>query len=147
VHGEERTARRLAEECSNIPLAVEVAAARLNDRPHWSLAEIEQQLLDDLQSPVVMQEDCQIVDAPLARAQASVSAQALSACHRLSVVATEAFDAAWAAEQTENEPAVMTGLLEELVDANLLVSEPGHRYAFLSLVQAYSRRQANQQHA
>lgn len=144
VAAEERTACRLADECSNIPLAVEVAAARLNDRPHWSLAEIEQQLLDDLQSPVVMQEDCRIVDAPLARAESIVSAAALALCHRLAVVAVGAFDAAWAAAQAGVEPALVTRLLEELVDANLLVSEPAHRYAFLSLVQAYTRRQAGQ---
>jgi DNA-binding SARP family transcriptional activator len=143
ITAEENTARRVAEECSNIPLAVEVAAARLNDRPHWSIAEIEQQLLEDLQSPVVMQEDCQIVDAPLARAESLVGAPALAACHRLAVVAEEEFTAGWAADTLALEVPQMTKLLEELVDANLLVSRPGRQYGYLSLVRAYSRRQAS----
>jgi DNA-binding SARP family transcriptional activator len=142
VDSEEETARRVAEECSNIPLAVEVAAARLNDRPHWSIEEIEQQLLEDLQSPVVMQEDCLIVDAPLARAESLIEPAALSLYHRLAVAAEDEFTPAWVADELSVEISQATRLLEVLVDVNLLVSLPGRRYGFLSLVRAYSRRQA-----
>ena len=142
VMSEEETARRVAEECSNIPLAVEVAAARLNDRPRWSIARIEQQLLDDLQSPVVMQEDCAIVDAPLERAESRVSASSLAVSHRLAVVAPETFDPAWAAAQLGLDVAQTTRILEDLTDANLLVSASDQEYSFLSLVRAFSRRKA-----
>ncbi|WP_158590114.1 AfsR/SARP family transcriptional regulator [Amnibacterium setariae] len=144
IAAEEATVRRLAEECSNIPLAVEVAAARLTDRPSWTIAELEQQLLDDLASPVVMQEDCAIVDAPLARAESLLDGEALAALHGLAALIADGqpFTRDWAADRLALDAARATALLERLVDANLLLPLPGRRYRCLTLVAAYARRQA-----
>lgn len=144
VAAEDSTARRLAEECSNIPLAVAVAAARMTDRPSWSIAELEQQLLDDLASPVVMQEDCAIVDAPLARAESLLDADALAALHGLAARIADGrpFTREWAAEHLSLDVPRATALLERLVDANLMLPLPGWRYRCLTLVAAYARRQA-----
>ncbi|WP_066039566.1 AfsR/SARP family transcriptional regulator [Herbiconiux solani] len=143
VGAEPETSARVAEECSNIPLAVEVAAARLNDRPNWSIARIEQELLADLASPVVMQADCAIVDAPLARAVSFLGGPALAACHRLALEAPDRFDPAWAACALGTDERTATALLEELVDANLLLSLGDRCYAHLGLVRAYLHRQAS----
>ncbi|WP_420369447.1 BTAD domain-containing putative transcriptional regulator [Curtobacterium sp. L1-20] len=132
---------RLAAACSHQPLAVRVAAARLADRPSWTVAEIEQQLYDDLDQPVVMHADCRIVDAPFRRASAGLREDQRDAFHRLAHLPEGPFTAEAAARALCRDPASARAVLEDLLDAHLLVAEPGGRYAFFALVRAFARRQ------
>src|SRR6185436_10031067 len=70
VVAERDAAAELVAACSGQPLSIRVAAARLLDRPMWTMARIVEQLADDLHQPVVMHEDCKIVDEPIRRAEA-----------------------------------------------------------------------------
>ncbi|QWS34956.1 BTAD domain-containing putative transcriptional regulator [Curtobacterium aetherium] len=132
---------RLASACSHQPLAVRVAAARLADRPSWSVAQIEQQLYDDLDQPVVMHADCRIVDAPFRRASASLLEEQRDAFHRLAHLPDRPFTTEEAAWALRRDVGSTRALLEDLVDAHLLVDEGGQRYGFFALVRAFARRQ------
>lgn len=132
---------RLAAACSHQPLAVRVAAARLSDRPSWSVAEIEQQLYDDLDQPVVMHADCRIVDAPFRRASAGLSDVQRDAFHRLAHLPDGPFGVEAAARVLCLDATAARAVLEDLLDAHLLVAEQRGRYAFFALVRAYARRQ------
>ncbi|PPI40779.1 MULTISPECIES: BTAD domain-containing putative transcriptional regulator [unclassified Rathayibacter] len=132
---------RLAAACSHQPLAVRVAAARLADRPAWSVAQIEQQLYDDLDQPVVMHADCRIVDAPFRRASAGLLEDRRAAFHALSHLTEEAFSVETAAQVLHLEVSATRAVLEDLVDAHLLLDAAGGRYGFFALVRAFARRQ------
>lgn len=144
VGAEPDAARQLIAACSGHPLSVRVAAARLLDRPMWTVRRIAEQLADDLREPVVMHEDCKIVDEPIRRAEA-----------QLGPVPAEVFRlAALAASpiRTVAEVTAMTGLpeaearatLEELVDAHLLEALGIDSYRYAVLIQAFARRRAGQ---
>ena len=132
---------RLAAACSHQPLAVRVAAARLADRPTWTVAEIEQQLYDDLDQPVVMHADCRIVDAPFRRASAGLREDQRDAFHRLSHLPEGPFSVEEAARALRRDTRSTRAVVEDLLDAHLIVAEPGGRYGFFALVRAFARRQ------
>nr|WP_221382193.1 BTAD domain-containing putative transcriptional regulator [Actinoplanes polyasparticus] len=144
ISAEPDAARELIAACSGHALSVRVAAARLLDRPMWTVRQIMAQLAEDLQAPVVMHADCKIVDEPIRRAEA-----------RLGAVPAEVFRlAALAASpiRTVAEVTAMTGLsraearaaLEELVDAHLVEALDTDTYRYAVLIQAFARRRAEQ---
>jgi tetratricopeptide (TPR) repeat protein len=47
VHREQSCAERIADLCGNLPLAIRIAGARLAEKPHWSLGQLEQKLRDE----------------------------------------------------------------------------------------------------
>lgn len=132
---------RLASACSHQPLAVRVAAARLADRPSWSVAQIEQQLHDDLDQPVVMHADCRIVDAPFRRASAGLLEDQRDAFHRLSHLPEGPFTVETAAQVLGRDQASTRAVLEDLLDAHVLVDVGSGQYGFFALVRAFARRQ------
>jgi LuxR family transcriptional regulator, maltose regulon positive regulatory protein len=142
VAAEPGPARRLAAACSCQPLAVRVAAARLLDRPSWSVAQVAAQLEEDLRNPVVMQDDCVIVDRPLERAQNRLDDATAAGFRLLAVPDSDRLTAPSAAAALglpENEA---LAVLERLADAHLLTPGPDRTYRYHGLVQAYARRQA-----
>ncbi|WP_380160588.1 BTAD domain-containing putative transcriptional regulator [Kineococcus sp. R86509] len=142
VLAEREVSEQVVAACSHLPLAVRVAAARLLDRPGWSIAQIAAQLADDLREPVVMAADCAIVDAPLQRVQDSLGHELGQAFCLLAVPDCAWLDGGAAAAVLDVAPVHARGVLEELVDAHLLRAEPGGRYRFPGLVKAFARRQA-----
>ncbi len=132
---------RLASACSHQPLAVRIAAARLAARPSWSVAQIEQQLYDDLDQPVVMHADCRIVDAPFRRASGSLLDDQRDAFHRLSHLPEGPFTVETAAQELGRDQASTRAVLEDLLDAHVLVDMAGGQYGFFALVRAFARRQ------
>jgi DNA-binding SARP family transcriptional activator len=142
IAAEPGPASHLAAACSHEPLAVRVAAARLLDRPCWSVAQVAAQLEDDLYNPVAMHDDRIIVDRPLECAQNRLD-DATAAAFRLLAVPDSrcltVLSAAAALGLPENQT---LAALERLVDAHLLIPGPGGSYRYHELVKAYARRQA-----
>jgi DNA-binding SARP family transcriptional activator len=142
VLGEAEASRRFVAACSYMPLAVQIGAARLLARPWWTVAQIEQQLRDDLRRPVVMHEDCKVVDASFQRAESRMAPDLAAAfrlaaipdCARLSVDSTAAV-----LDVSRNHA---QGVLESLVDAHLLENVDTGLYTFNDLAKAYARRRA-----
>jgi len=135
-------AGRLVAACSHQPLAVRVAAARLLDRPKWSVREIELQLYEDLLQPVVMHDDCAIVDAPLQRAEDRLPDDVAAAFRLLAVPDCHRFTVTAAAAMLELPHIRARATLERLVDAHLLVADTADSYHHHGLIKAYARRQA-----
>jgi DNA-binding SARP family transcriptional activator len=142
VAAEIGSASRLVAACSHQPLAVRVAAARLLDRPQWSVREIELQLYEDLRQPVVMDDDCAIVDAPLQHAEDRLADDVAAAFRLLAVPDCDRFTVAAAAAILELPHIRARATLERLVDAHLLVEDTADSYHYHGLIKAYARRQA-----
>jgi DNA-binding SARP family transcriptional activator len=144
VTAEPDAAAELVAACSGHPLSVRIAAARLLDRPRWTVSQIMAQLADDLRQPVVMHEDCKIVDEPIRRAEARLRAVSASV-FRLAALADEPL-------RTVDDVTAMTGLprpearaaLEDLVDAHLLEAVGIDSYRYPVLIQAFARRRARE---
>ncbi|MEU8819963.1 BTAD domain-containing putative transcriptional regulator [Actinoplanes sp. NPDC048796] len=144
IAAEPDVARDLVAACSGHPLSVRVAAARLLDRPAWSVAQIMSQLADDLRQPVVMHEDCKIVDEPIRRAEARLDGVS-AGVFRLAALAAPPV-------RSVDEVCAMTGLpraqaraaLEDLVDAHLVEAVDVDTYRYPVLIQAFARRRAEQ---
>lgn len=141
---EPEAAAHLVAACSGHPLSVRVAAARLLDRPLWTVEQIMAQLDDDLRQPVVMHEDCKIVDEPMRRAESRLDAGVATVFRLAALVATP--------DCGVDDVVALTGLpgvearaaLEDLVDANLVQAVGVDNYRYPVLVQAFARRRAEQ---
>ncbi|MEU8452887.1 AfsR/SARP family transcriptional regulator [Streptomyces griseoaurantiacus] len=142
VFAEEEAAGRLVGACSYQPLSVHVAAARLDARPSWTIDQILAQLEDDLRRPVVMHEDCKIVDRPFREAQARMDSFHRDAFHLAAVPDCGRLDAAMAAAVLDLPVNEATAVMEALVDAHLVEIDENGDYHFLGLVKAFARRQA-----
>lgn len=144
IAAEPDPARRLVAACSHQPLAVRLAAARLLDRPAWSVTQIAQQLDEDLCESVVMQADRVVADEPLERAQNRLDDDAAAAFRLLAVPGNRYLTAPSAAAALGLPESSALALLERLVDAHLLVLDADSfgRYYYHGLIKAYARRQA-----
>ncbi|MFE0469993.1 BTAD domain-containing putative transcriptional regulator [Streptomyces sp. NPDC058947] len=142
VFAEREAASRLVQACSYQPLSVHVAAARLDARPSWTIDQILAQLEDDLRQPVVMHEDCKIVDRPFREAQARMDAFHRSAFHLAAVPDCSRLDAAMAAALLDLPVNEAKAVMEALVDAHVVEVDKDGAYQFLGLVKAFARRQA-----
>ncbi|EXG82326.1 AfsR/SARP family transcriptional regulator [Cryptosporangium arvum] len=137
-------ASELVAACSGHPLSVRVAAARLLDRPMWTVERIVAQLDEDFREPVVMHEDCKIVDEPMRRAEGRLDAVVATVFRLGALLVTPV--------RGVDDVTAMTGLpraeahaaLEDLVDADLLQAVGAETYRYSPLVQAFARRRAQQ---
>ncbi|MFJ2647979.1 BTAD domain-containing putative transcriptional regulator [Streptomyces sp. NPDC087420] len=141
VFAEREAAERLVAACSHHPLSVEVAAARLAARPSWTIDEILAQLEDDLRQPVVMHEDCAIVDRPFRDAQARMDTRQRAAFHLAAFPDCHQLSPAAAAALLDLPADRAKALMESLVDLHVVETGPGG-YHYLGLVKAFARRQA-----
>jgi DNA-binding SARP family transcriptional activator len=142
IEAEPAVAAALVAACSYQPLAVRVAAARLLARPFWSIERIMAQLADDLLQPVVMHEDCAIVDAPFRLAEKRLRPAAATALRLGSLPASPVRTVDDLATLLDLDRSAARGLLEDLVDVHLIETVDADTYRFPDLVQAYSRRRA-----
>ncbi|MFC8360732.1 BTAD domain-containing putative transcriptional regulator [Streptomyces griseorubiginosus] len=142
VFAEQEAASRLVQACSYQPLSVHVAAARLDARPSWTIDQILAQLEDDLRQPVVMHEDCKIVDRPFREAQARMDTFHRNAFHLAAVPDCSRMDATMAAAVLDLPVNEATAVMEALVDAHVVEIGENGDYHFLGLVKAFARRQA-----
>jgi LuxR family transcriptional regulator, maltose regulon positive regulatory protein len=142
VAAEPGPARRLAAACSGQPLALGAAAARLLDRPSWSVAEIAAQLDDDLRNPLVMQDLRVLVDRPVERAQNRLDAPAAAAFRIMAVPDRDHLTAASAAAVLGLPEREALATLNRLAEVHLLTEGPAGIYRYQPPVRAYARRQA-----
>lgn len=142
VFAEREAASRLVQACSYQPLSVHVAAARLDARPSWTIDQIYAQLEDDLRQPVVMHEDCKIVDRPFREAQARMDTVHRNAFHLAAVPDCSRLVPAMAAAVLDLPVNEATAVMEALVDAHVVEAGENGDYHFLGLVKAFARRQA-----
>ncbi|OJF12958.1 hypothetical protein BG844_17855 [Couchioplanes caeruleus subsp. caeruleus] len=138
VAGHPGTIERIIELCGRLPLAVRVAAARLRARPAWTVTHLADRLSDRHGRL-----------AELDDGERGVAAAFSLSYHDLTAEQQRTFRLLGLHPGTETDPyaaAALTGLplarvgriLDDLLDAHLLVQPAQGRYAFHDLMRAYA---------
>ncbi|MER7696429.1 BTAD domain-containing putative transcriptional regulator [Streptomyces sp. NPDC096095] len=145
VLGEERVlaepvaARRLADLCGGLPLALRVTAARLAGRPHWTLAAFAGELADERGRLACLDVDDTGVAAAL---RLTVQHLPPEAVHQLAPLGHHPgghVDPYTAAALAGTGPAVAAAALERLAAAHLVTETAPGRWILHDLVRLYAR--------
>lgn len=155
IVGEERTSAEpkeiaeLAELCGGLPLALNIAAARLSARPTWSARYLADRLRDE-----TSRLDELTVDHLGVRAALTISVSQLTDRHPtdtpaladtfalLGTLSGSDIGAEVAARLLDTSPHAAEDALEQLVDVHLLESTTPGRYRFHDLVHVYAQELA-----
>jgi tetratricopeptide (TPR) repeat protein len=137
-------ARRLAQLCGGLPLAVCVAGARLASHPRRTIAQIAGELASerDRLAALSLTEDLS-VRAAFDISYRALPAEAARAYRLLSLVPGPEFGLDLAAAATAADPGVTEDLLEALSGASLLQETEEARFRFHDLVRLHAREQAD----
>jgi DNA-binding SARP family transcriptional activator/tetratricopeptide (TPR) repeat protein len=144
---EPAAARRLAELCGHLPLALRIAAARLAARPSWSPSVLAARLGDATRRL----DELQYADLGV-RASFQVSHQSLvddgdaAAYPLLSVLDVPDLSPPVAARLLDRDERRTEEVLERLVDAQLLETPAPHRYRLHDLLRLFARELAEERY-
>jgi len=130
--------------CGRLPLAIQVAAARLRDRPSWSVAYLVEQLSDQRsRAQILSLGDRDVMDV-LAWSYRHLTPHQQKLFRLLSLHRGPDFDAHTAAALAGLSLAEAAICLEELFDVNLLQQHASGRYRFHDLVRDCSHEMLRQ---
>ncbi|MFI0786870.1 BTAD domain-containing putative transcriptional regulator [Streptomyces lydicus] len=145
VLGEERVlaepvaARRLAELCGGLPLALRVTAARLAGRPQWTLAGLADELADERSRLHYLDVDDTGVSAALRLTVQQLPPDAVHQLTRLGHHPGAHFDRYTAAALAGTDPVVAAAALERLAAAHLVTESVPGTWQLHDLVRLYAR--------
>ncbi|MFE9854968.1 BTAD domain-containing putative transcriptional regulator [Streptomyces sp. NPDC005780] len=145
VLGEERVtaepvaARRLAELCGGLPLALRVTAARLAGRPQWTLADMADELADERSRLTYLAVEDTGVSAALRLTVQQLPPDAVHHFTRLGHHPGSHFDPYTAAALAGSDPVVAAAALERLAAAHLVTEAGPGRWILHDLVRLYAR--------
>lgn len=145
VLGEERVlaepvaARRLAELCGGLPLALRVTAARLAGRPHRTLAGTADELADERSRLTYLDVEDTGVSAALRLTVQQLPPDAVHHFARLGHHPGSHFDPYTAAALAGSDPVVAAAALERLAAAHLVGEASPGRWVLHDLVRLYAR--------
>ncbi|MFH8472303.1 AfsR/SARP family transcriptional regulator [Streptomyces sp. NPDC018000] len=139
VLGEPVAARRLAELCGGLPLALRVTAARLAGRPQWTLAGLADELADERSRLAYLDVDDTGVSAALRLTVQQLPPDAVHQFARLGHHPGSHFDPYTAAALAGTDPAVAAAALERLATAHLVTERAPGRWVLHDLVRLYAR--------
>ncbi|MFJ8850450.1 AfsR/SARP family transcriptional regulator [Streptomyces sp. NPDC102437] len=145
VLGEDRVlaepvaARRLAELCGGLPLALRVTAARLAGRPSWTLAGLADELADERSRLTFLDVDDTGVSAALRLTVQQLPQDAVHQLARLGHHPGSHFDPYTAAALAGTDPVVATAALERLAAAHLVTETAPGRWVLHDLIRLYAR--------
>jgi DNA-binding SARP family transcriptional activator len=151
--GEERigsdpaAALRLGELCDRLPLALQIAGARLVSKPHWSVRHLTSRLADPARRINELSPGHGGVRAGFGLSYRALPAAGRRLFRRLGLLGTPDF-ASWAgAAVLDTDPVDAEILMERLVDACLVEVVPGSgldttRYRFQELMRLFARERA-----
>ncbi|TDD75662.1 hypothetical protein E1293_28205 [Actinomadura darangshiensis] len=136
-------AARIAARCGGLPLAVTLAARRLQTRPAWSLAGLADRLDDDRRLLAELSLRDRSVSATFAPSYLALPDEQRRLFRLLGLHPGTAFTPASAAALAGVPVADAEKALEVLLDEHLLASAPEDRYRFHPLLRAYARQVAD----
>jgi DNA-binding SARP family transcriptional activator/Tfp pilus assembly protein PilF len=141
--GEQRVADRtllpeLVELCGRLPLAIRIAAARLRSRPSWSLADLVERLRDQQHRLGELAAGQRSVTAALDLSHQHLNRDLQHAYRLLGLHAGPEIDRYAAAALFESTVPHAGRMLDELLDAHLLLEPVAGRYRFHDLVRAHA---------
>ncbi|MEW1692867.1 BTAD domain-containing putative transcriptional regulator [Streptomyces sp. NPDC091265] len=145
VLGEERVlaepvaARRLAELCGGLPLALRVTAARLAGRPHRTLAGTADELADERSRLTYLDVEDTGVSAALRLTVQQLPPEAVHHFTRLGHHPGSHFDPYTAAALAGSDPVAAAAALERLAAAHLVTETGPERWVLHDLVRLYAR--------
>ncbi|MCX4963501.1 tetratricopeptide repeat protein [Streptomyces sp. NBC_00654] len=145
VLGEERVlaepvaARRLAELCGGLPLALRVTAARLAGRPQWTLAALAEELADERGRLAYLDVDDTGVSAALRLTVQHLPPDCVRQLARLGHHPGSHFDPYAAAALAETDPVTAAAALERLAAAHLVTERAPGQWVLHDLVRLYAR--------
>ncbi|MGW2181009.1 BTAD domain-containing putative transcriptional regulator [Streptomyces sp. NPDC001732] len=145
VLGEDRVlaepvaARRLAELCGGLPLALRVTAARLAGRPTRTLAGLADELADERSRLTYLDVDDTGVSAALRLTVQQLPQDAVHQLARLGHHPGSHFDPYTAAALAGTDPVVAAAALERLSAAHLVTEPSPGRWGLHDLVRLYAR--------
>ena len=132
-------ASEIAELCGYLPLALRIAASLLRHRSTWDFQHLAGQLRDQHQRVAALSDGDRELAAVFDLSYTSLAAPHRRLWRRLGLVPGPDLDAYAAAALAEIDPADATGLLEDLVDHNLLTEYALGRYRLHDLLRVQAR--------
>jgi tetratricopeptide (TPR) repeat protein len=143
VAAEPRAAAEVLRACAGLPLALRIAGARLESRPHWRIADLAERLADRGGRLDELAVGDQAVRAGLAvSVDALGGAPAARAFSLLGLWTGEDLALPAAGSLLGLGPRPAEAALDELVDAQLLQSPAPGRYRFHDLIRVYAAERA-----
>jgi DNA-binding SARP family transcriptional activator len=125
--------------CGYLPLALRIAGALLRHRPAWGLEQLAGRLRDQHRRVSALSDGERDLPTVFDLSYAGLDEQHRHLWRRLGLIPGDDLDAYAAAALAEVDPGRAAGLLEDLVDHNLLgVNAPG-RYMLHDLLRAHAR--------
>ncbi|MFG2622814.1 helix-turn-helix domain-containing protein [Streptomyces sp. NPDC048507] len=139
VRAEPEAARRLAELCDGLPLALRVAAARLAGRPDWSLGAMAAELSDETRRLSLLDVEDTGVRAALRVTLQQLPPQVSRQFAHLGRHPGTHVDRYAAAALAGTDPAAAESALERLAVAHLVTETAPGRWTMHDLVRLYAR--------
>ena len=133
----------IAELCGYLPLALRIAGALLRHRPAWGLGHLAGQLRDQHQRVQALSDGERDLGAVFDLSYTGLGERHRRLFRSLGLVPGADADAYAAAALLDTDPAAATGLLEDLVDHNLLIAHAPGRYRLHDLIRAHARTLAD----
>jgi DNA-binding SARP family transcriptional activator len=125
--------------CGYLPLALRIAASLLRHRPTWPLEHLAGRLRDQRQRVAALGDGERELATVFDLSYTSLDEHHRRLWRRLGLVPGPDLDAYAAAALADCDPAIAGGLLEDLVDHNLLIPYAPGRYRLHGLLRAHAR--------
>ncbi|MEV6962561.1 NB-ARC domain-containing protein [Streptomyces sp. NPDC051207] len=132
----------VAELCGRLPLALRLAAARLQARPAWTVDDLAGRLAQRQERPEQPQDARRSVPAALDLSYRHLTAEQRRTYRLLGLHPGPDLDAHAAAALTDTPVAHTVRLLDDLVDCHLLTEPAPGRYRFHDLIRLHARTTA-----
>lgn len=147
VEKEPAAARELLRLCGGLPLAVRIAAARLANRPHWSVQRLVERLRDHNRRLDELTSEGRGVAGALLLSYQSMPGEQRTAFRLLGHHPGRYLDAEEAAAILDTDVLTAEDVLEGLVDVRLLEAREPGVYALHDLVRSFVQRVAQSEKA
>ncbi|MFI6603916.1 BTAD domain-containing putative transcriptional regulator [Nonomuraea sp. NPDC050536] len=147
VAAERKESKELAEQCGHLALAIRIASARLNTRPHWRVADLVKRLRDEWRRLDELVYGELNMRASIEPSNRALQPPAQRLFRLLSLLDCPDFTVWTAAALIDSSPTFTQNLVDDLVDARLLHwvgrdSVGLDRYGFHNLIRLFAREQA-----
>lgn len=138
VEGSPELLVELAELCGRLPLAIRIAAARLHSHPTWTLAHLVERLRNRQHRLAELKAGHRSVAAALDVSYQRLSPEQQYAYQLLGSHPGPEIDETSTAALLDSTPISATQILDQLLDANLLLEPTAGRYRFHDLTRAHA---------
>ncbi|GAA4231777.1 BTAD domain-containing putative transcriptional regulator [Actinomadura meridiana] len=145
VTADRAAAARIADRCGHLPMAVTMAARRLQTRPAWTPGEFDARLQDDDRLPGELEFRNRSISASFELSYRALADDQKRMFRLLGLHPGADFTPSSAAALTDLPGQRAESLLEDLLDENLLQQASPGRYRIHQLLRMYARKKAHKE--